>query len=195
MGQRREESAEYKCPKEDCDWAGFVLYTEGYIPVCPKCGAPGQLLRILGNFDPVWAECVQSDYSKSILSSDELFKLDKVTNLRFMPKSRTVITSAKRVEALLRKKLPKERFVQAVRAVITEGIDKLLTHEKKQKVMGILDTVMAASNGNGDDETRKFATAARLAMEEKETGVNDHDHPFFRNMFLESMLDIGLGRV
>lgn len=195
MDTRQGESAEYECPKEDCDWTGFVLYIEGYAPVCPKCGTPGKLLRILGNFDPLWAECVQSDYAKSILSSDELFKLDKVTNLRFMPKSRTVIMSAKRVEALLKKKLPKERFVKAVRTIITEGIAELLTREKKQKVILILDNVIATSNGNGDTEIHKIATATRLAMEEKETGIQDNEHPFFRNMFLESILDVGLRRV
>ncbi|HHT9126365.1 MAG TPA: hypothetical protein ACFYD6_11180 [Candidatus Brocadiia bacterium] len=192
MNTIQGESAEYKCPKEGCDWAGFVLYIEGYVPLCPRCGTPGQLLRILGNFDPLWAECVQSNYAKSILSSDELFKLDKVMNLRFMPKSRTVIIAAKRVEALLKKKLPKERFVKAVRVIITEGIEALLTQEKKQKVMIILDNVLATSNGNGDAEIHKIATAARLAMEEKETGIQDHEHPFFRNMFLESILDVGL---
>jgi len=193
--ERLGESAEYECPREECDWAGFVVYHPGYVPLCPRCGAPGLLLRVLGKFDPVWAECIQTDYGEAILNSDELFDLDRVTNLRFHPRQRTVVMGAKHINGLMRKKLPKGRFVRAVREVITGGIPKVLTADKKDKVVTILHHVVADHKDEQDDYIYRIANAAVLAMRDDEKGVEDHDHVFFRNMFLESVLDLGLKRV
>jgi len=179
------QAAEYECPQ--CGWNGYRHYVAGFAPLCSNCGTALRLLSKLGALDPTWCDIVASDIKKDLLSADELFELDQMTKLRFHPKSMRPYVH--QVERLLRQGLPKKEFARRLRPIITEGLRRVLTAEKKEKVRQVLVEVSHGAREQGDDYIHQLATAAVLAMDDEEKGVADEDHPFFRYMLTTSIID------
>ena len=176
--------AEYECLQ--CGWNGYRGYVHGSAPSCDHCGATLRFRRRLGALDPTWCDIVASGIRRDLLSADELFALDTVTGLRFRPGS--MRPYVRRVEHLLRQGLRKREFARRLRPIITEGLRRLLTPDKKDKVRRALAEVKDTAEGQGDDLIHRIATAALLAMDDQEQGVADEDHPFFRYMFTRSLM-------